>query len=197
MKRTTINLPAGTVLFSPGQVCEHFVVVLSGVVRVMSRSRAGREIVLYRVRPGDVCLQTFGCLTRDQPYSAEGVAETDIEVELMPPAEFHERVSRDAAFRDDLFSAVAQRFADLEGLLNSVTASGFDARLARTLLNLMGEGGRIAATHETLAVEVASGRAAVSRGLGRFASRGLIQVNRGSTVVLAPERLARIADEEL
>ena len=97
-----------------GSECAGFVVVHSGTVRVSLTGENGREIVLYRVNPGDICLQTFGCLVQGQPYGAEGVAETDLAIEIIPPAEFQRRVGQDDAFRAQLFAAVAHRFHDLE-----------------------------------------------------------------------------------
>jgi len=40
------------------------------------------------VGPGGLCLQTFSCLINGRNYTAEGVAETDIEGEVLPPADF-------------------------------------------------------------------------------------------------------------
>ncbi|PCH70265.1 MAG: cyclic nucleotide-binding protein, partial [Rhodobacteraceae bacterium] len=83
-KSHPLSCPAGTVLFRPGQECPGFVRLQSGSIRVTLSAANGREVVLYRVAPGDVCLQTFACLTDGRSYSAEGVAEQDIVGEIMP-----------------------------------------------------------------------------------------------------------------
>ena len=79
-----MHIPRGTVLFRPDDACTGFVVDHEGSDRLSLMAENGREIVLYRVRPGDVCLQTFGCLVDHAPYSAEGVAETDLAIEIVP-----------------------------------------------------------------------------------------------------------------
>ncbi|UPT62203.1 MAG: hypothetical protein M0D54_17810 [Hyphomonadaceae bacterium JAD_PAG50586_4] len=56
-----------------------------GLIKVTMCSASGREIVLYRVQPGEVCLQTFACLVQHRAYGAEGVVEEDIEALLIPP----------------------------------------------------------------------------------------------------------------
>ncbi|MBN8485941.1 MAG: Crp/Fnr family transcriptional regulator [Sphingomonadales bacterium] len=172
-------IPRGTVLFRPEQACQGFVVVRSGSIKVSLTAENGREIVLYRVRPGEVCLQTFGCLVKGNPYSAEGVAESDIEIEVIPAGEFQRRIESDLAFRQQLFSAVAARFADLERLVEDVALSSIEERLARALLRLAGPGDRLDATHEALATEIGSAREVVSRQLGLFARAGLIAASRG------------------
>lgn len=176
--------PKGSTLFRPGEDCPGFVVVHAGRIKVSMLAENGREIVLYRVGPGDICLQTFGCLVKKQSYSAEGVAETDLSFEIVPDGEFHQRVASDEGFRQRLFAAVAARFSDMEQLIEDVALSPFEARLARTLLRLADAEGRLAATHEAIALEMGSGRAAVTRGVGAFARKGLVANERGEIRVL-------------
>jgi CRP/FNR family transcriptional regulator len=188
-----LSVPAGTVLFRPDDACHGFVLVKAGTVRVVLTAENGREIVLYRVRSGDICLQTFGCLVENRPYSAEGIAETDLEAEIIPPADFTRRIGDDPAFRQQLFAAVAHRFADLEQLVEDVALTGFEARLARALIRLADREGIITATHEALATETGSGRAVVSRQLGRFAKSGLVTLTRGHTQIVDGQALSALA----
>lgn len=195
MSTNTVTVPAGTVLFRPDDACQGFVIVREGSIRVVLTAENGREIVLYRVRPGDVCLQTFACLVEGKDYSAEGIAETEVVAEMVPPAEFNRRIAEDTAFRSQLFSAVAHRFADLERLVEDVALTGLEARLARLLLRLADAQGRVIATHEALAAEAGSGRAVVTRQLGSFARDGLVRVSRGQIEIVSKEALEIISHE--
>ncbi len=188
--------PAGTVLFRAGQDCPGFVRLTQGAIRVTLTAANGREVVLYRVGPGDVCLQTFACLTDGLTYSAEGVAESDLRGEIMPHARFRHAMAEDDAFRGEILSAVARRFGDYEKLVEDVALTGFDARLARALLRLAGPDSEITTTHDALAAETASGRAFVSRRLAEFARTGLVHPGRGRLTLLDRDGLRRIADEE-
>lgn len=189
------RLPSGTTLYRPGDECPGFVVVHEGTVKVSLTAENGREIVLYRVRPGDVCLQTFGCLVKGSHYSAEAVTEGDVAIEIVPAGEFQRRVVEDTRFRQQLFAAVASRFADLERLVEDVALTSLDARLARALLRLADDAGLVSATHEALAVEIGSARAVVSRQLGVFARNGLIEATRGAIRLLSADALRRLAHE--
>lgn len=184
-----VAIPAGTVLFRPEAECTGFVVVHAGSVKVSLMAENGREIVLYRVQPGGICLQTFGCLVNHTRYSAEGVAETDLELEVIPVGEFRRRVADDVAFREQLFSAVAARFADLERLVEDVALSSVAERLARALLRLAGDSAMVDATHEALATEIGSARAVISRQLGAFQRDGLIEITRGHIALRDRARL--------
>lgn len=157
----------------------------------------GREIVLYRVREGEVCLQTFSCLIENRRYSAEGLAETDLDAEIVAPEAFRTRMAGDENFRDDIFHAVARRFADFEQLVEDVALSGFEARLARALLRLADSGEIVSATHDKLAVETGSGRAVVSRQLQEFSRRNLVTATRGRIRLLDRRRLGELAGPPL
>ena len=186
----------GEVLFSPGSPCPGFVMLDAGTLRVTLTAANGREVVLYRVSPGDVCLQTFGCLMEGRDYAAEGVAETDLKGRIVPAGAFRRRIAEDAAFRESILTAVSRRFHDFEQLVEDVALTGFDTRLARTLLRLAGAGDEVRATHEGLAAETASGRAFVSRRLAEFHRRGLVEGRRGVLRILDRAGLERIAADD-
>lgn len=188
-----LNLSAGHVLFRLGEVCPGLVVLDSGSVRVTLTTAGGREIVLYRVGPGQICLQTFACLQTGNRYSAEGVAETALEGELIPPGEVDARMAGDPAFRTRFLAAVADRFAEFEGLVEHVMLGGLEVRVARSLLRLAGEDGVVRASHETLAAEAGSARAAISRQMAAFARTGLVTQGRGRITLKDVAGLEHIA----
>ncbi len=190
-----LTCKAGTILFRAGQECPGFVRLHRGTIRVTLTAANGREVVLYRVTPGDVCLQTLACMTEGRSYSAEGIAESDLVGEVMPHARFRSEMADNPTFRAEIMTAIARRFSDYEQLVEDVALTGFDARLARVLLRLAHNGDRITATHDNLAAETASGRAFVSRRLGEFARRGLVEQGRGWLTLLDRAGLERIADE--
>ncbi len=192
-KMSIKSIPKGTVLFRPDEDCAGYVIVRKGAIKVILTAENGREIVLYRVGPGEVCLQTFGCLVQGSKYSAEGVAETDLEIELIPREQFQASIEADHAFREALFSAVAMRFADLERLVEDIALSSVSERLSRALLRLVDEAGDVTATHEALATEIGSARAVVSRQIADFQRGGLIEATRGKITLLRPERLEQLA----
>ncbi len=197
MATTSTSVAKGTRLFHAGDECPGFVTVHSGTIKVVLTAENGREIVLYRVNPGEVCLQTFGCLTSGHPYSAEGIAETDLTVEVLPEPEFQRRIVEDAQFRAQLFSGVSARFSDMERLIEDVALSGLQARLARLLLRIADQDGQIEITHEALASEIGSGRAAITRTLREFVRRGLIEARRGAIVIQDRTGLEAISHAEV
>lgn len=187
---------AGDILFQPGSACPGFLILDRGTIRVSLTAANGREVVLYRVTEGTVCLQTFTCLVEDRHYTAEGVVEEDVSGELVTAERFRERLSDDPAFRAKVFDGVAQRFTEYQRLVEEVALIGFDARLARVLLRLADEAGFVAATHAALAAETASGRAFVSRRMAELARGGLVRQERGGVLISDREGLERIAADQ-
>lgn len=188
--------PKGKTIFQPGQPCPGFVILEAGTIKVTLTGASGREVVLYRVRPGEICLQTLSCLITDVPYGAEGVAETDLEGRLVPASRFRAQMAEDAGFREAILTAVATRFGEYQRLVEEVALTGFDARLARVLLRLVDTAGLVRASHSELAAETASGRAYVTRRLTEFARRGWAAQRETGIEVLDRRALEQIAAGE-
>jgi CRP/FNR family transcriptional regulator len=191
-----VTFRPGTVLFRPSDECRGFLAVRKGRIKVSLTGLSGREIVLYRVQPGDICLQTFGCLAEARRYSAEGVAESEVVAELIPSSEFERRMTTDAAFRAEVFSAIARRFLEFEHVVEALAFAPLPPRVARGLLRLAGDGSEVAATHAAIAAEIGSAREAVSRQIAALTRAGLVKSGRGRLTLLdrpALERLAAVA----
>ena len=55
------SVAAGMLLFDEGAPCRGFPLLLEGEVRVACGSTQGRELELYRVRAGEVCVVSATC----------------------------------------------------------------------------------------------------------------------------------------
>ena len=95
--------PKGTVLFKANSPCRGFSLLLSGTVRVVQLGASGRELELYRVRPGEGCVITTSCLLGRTDYTATGIAETEVTVFSIPPGLFNDLIAREEPFRDYIF----------------------------------------------------------------------------------------------
>ena len=184
-----VNVPRGTVLFRAGDRCHTFLMVLDGAVRVQMASETGREIVLYRVGRGETCIVTTACLLTDNPYSAEAVAETDIDAVALAAGPFHDLVARSAAFRDFVFASFGSRLTGMMMLIEEVAFGRVDLRHARFLADRRDGMGGLDITHQALAVELGTAREVVSRQLKEFERRGFVALSRGRIQVLDPAAL--------
>lgn len=187
------EVPAGTAVFLPGDAPSDLLILVEGTLRVQQVSEGGREVVLYRVRPGETCVLTTACLMNEEGYAAEGIAETDLVVAAIPRAAFDELLARSAPFRRLVLETYARRLADLLLVVEQIAFRRIDVRLARRLLDRRDADGRVHATHQGLAVELGTAREVVSRQLKEFARRGWVRLSRGEVLVTAPAELTKLS----
>lgn len=188
-----VTVPQGTAVFSEGDACRSYMLVLDGSVRVQKVSEGGREIVLYRVEAGQSCVLTTSCLLTQGDYSAEGVAETEVQAVVLSHAAFQQLLAQSAAFRQFVFSSYAVRLADLLMLIEEVAFGRVDVRLAQLLCERAGADGVVRGTHHEVAVELGSAREVISRQLKDFERRGWVALHRGRIEVKARQALRELA----
>lgn len=184
----------GEALFRAGDACTRFFVLREGVVKVQAVSRTGREIVLYRVNPGEVCMMTAASLMNGMPYRADGIIETDARMQLLSAADFDRRLATDAGFRQFVLSSLATRMHGVVRLLQDVAFEGLGGRLAALLLARSSVDGVVRDTHEALALELGSAREVVSRRLKRFEQKGWVKLARGQLDVTDAAALQRLCE---
>ncbi|WFP50483.1 Crp/Fnr family transcriptional regulator [Methylomonas sp. EFPC3] len=179
---TLVTVPAGQQVFYPGQACENYLLLLSGSVKAQILSADGREVLLYRVLPGDSCVLTTSCLLGDSAYPAEGYTESDISAFAIPAHVFHRCLQQSAFFREFVFRNFSGRLADVIKRMAALSFASIDQRLAQTLL--AEKTNPIRKTHQELALELGSVREVVSRHLKRFESLGWLNLSRGSIEIV-------------
>jgi len=185
----TRRVPACGILFDADQPCRGFPLVLEGAVRVVMNAPSGREILLYRVDPGQGCILSGGCLLGHSDYAARGVADEDVTLLNLPPEAFNALLLEHEPFRRFVFAMYGERLAEVMTLVEEVAFRRLDERLAQLLVH---RGPLIEATHQKLADELGSVREIVSRLLRSFESRGWVRLERERVTVLDPKALAAL-----
>ena len=186
-------MTSGTVMFSAHTPCGGFPLVLSGSIKVLQRYPNGRELQLYRVKPGESCLLSGSCLLGEAEYDATGIAETDVDLLVVPAPEFHALISTDETFRRHVFSLFSERLAALMQTVEAIAYQKLDQRLAALLVARAGERSEVQATHQALADDLGSVREIVSRLLRNFEDRGWVELGRERIRIVDPSALATLA----
>jgi CRP/FNR family transcriptional regulator len=184
---------AGTVLFDECSPCGGFPLVLEGIVRVVQHYPNGRELMLYRVKPGDLCILSCGQLLSDTRFDAVGTAETPVEIVVLPPGVFRMLIAESEDFGRFAWATLAERMADVLHLVEAVARHRLDQRLATILIESADENGVINATHQSLADSLGSVREIVSRLLGNFEDRRWVRLGRERVTIVDRRGLASLA----
>ena len=184
-----VAVPAAQTLFDEGQPCRGFPMVINGCVRVARGSSGGRQLELYRVTPGELCVVSTSCLFGAVPLTARGQTTEATELVLLSPSGFARWVQHEP-FRRYVFGIFADRLADLMSLAEAVAFQRLDQRLASALL---GHGDVMRVTHQALADELGTVREIVTRLLKRFEHAGWVGLSRERITVLDAQALRQLA----
>jgi len=187
-----LRVNPGYVLFRDGDACRAYVLVISGSVRVQKMNPDGHEIVLYRVEEGQSCVLTTTCLIGQQDYPADGIAETEVELIILPYETFHTALSASMGFRTFVLGCIGRRIADLMALIEDVAFGRMDVRIARLLLSHREDS--FHTTHQEISTELGTAREVVSRVLKSFEHRGWISLGRGCIRLLDRDGLNSLCD---
>lgn len=186
----------GYKVFGPENLPDSLIFLYDGTIRVSQTSGNGRDIVLYRVDAGESCVLTTACMLAEEAYNAEGVAESDIQVVVLPKMSFDRLVAEEPAFRSFVFAAYSRRLIDLLRVVDDVAFGRIDLRLAERLVILAGSDKEISATHQDIASELGTAREVISRVLHDFQKRGLIVQSRGRITLSDKPALRAIAESD-
>ncbi len=194
-KSEIISFPAGAKLVQCGDAATHFVIVLKGVVRVFQIAESGREICLYRVRRGQVCVLTLTKLLTTRDIFAQAVADEDVRILAMPIDYFRRLMAESEDFRQHVMCSMADSFTEVVQLVANVSFQRLELRLA-CLLGKLAQAETsctLKVTHQEVANELGTTREVVSRILKDFENIGCIKLRRGSIEVLSGETLQGIS----
>jgi CRP/FNR family transcriptional regulator len=185
----------GTVLYEEGFPCPLVPLILSGTVRVYKMGETGREITLYRVSPGEMCILSSTCaLTgQDARLPAVAVAETEVDLLAVPSHIFRRLLRERPELQGILNRVLTERLAEMMMVVDEVAFGRVDLRLAELLVRSAKEGA-INATHAQIAMELGSAREVVSRLLKELERRGLVRLGRARIDVLDAAGLRRLIE---
>ncbi len=185
------RVPAGAHLFREAERCRHFMWLLEGTVRVFKHSQGGREITLYRVEPGELCVLSLQSLLGDEGFPAEAVAETELYGLTLEQHHFDNAIDDSREFRRYLLKVLSRRIGDVMQLISDVTFQRLDLRLACILGQLFERSGGepLKITHARLARELGTTREMISRILKEFEYQQCIQLSRGEIHLVSREGL--------
>ncbi|TXI74820.1 MAG: Crp/Fnr family transcriptional regulator [Dechloromonas sp.] len=185
-----MTLPAGSQIFAEHQPCQGFPLVVEGSIKVLKQAPSGRELLLYRVRPGGSCIITSSCLLGHTDYNARGIAESPLTLLAVPVPLFSRLMREHTPFRDFVFHLFAERISELMQLVEEVAFARLDQRLAKALLAR--EAATLNLTHQQLADELGSVREIVSRLLKGFAAQGLVSLGREQVIITDRDGLQKM-----
>ena len=175
-----------------GNECTGIILINTGTLRVYIISDEGKEITLYRLFPGDICILSASCVLDEITFDVFIDAEEDSECVVIGGCAYENLSNRMPEAKIFALETALQRFSDVVWVMQQILFMSMDKRLAIFLLDEASKTGAdtIKLTHEQIAKYIGSAREVISRMLKYFASEGLVEFSRSDGIkVLDKKRL--------
>ena len=185
----------GTNLHSGESDCVGFFIIRKGTLRAYLLSEEGREITLYRLGPGDMCILSASCVLSTITFDVSVDAEEDTELLLIGAPFFSELSEKNIYVQSFAYQLGTERFSDVMWAMQQLLFMSMDKRLAVFLWDEMSKTGSdvIHVTHEQAARYIGSAREVVTRMLKYFVSEGIVELSRGGIKVVDKNKLRALA----
>lgn len=180
-----MDVPAETALATSGSDCTSFMLLLDGTVRVYQHADDGREMTLYRIAPGDVCLMSLNSLINDRPFRANAKSETEINMILLSADDFHQAMRISDAFQTLILKSLIDTVCTMVQTTYDTAFEPLDMRLACLLGRLFERAGSdsLDITHQELSQELGTSREVISRLLKKLEQQECIVLRRGKILM--------------
>lgn len=187
-----INVAAGSLMLHDLSRARDFKLLMAGTVRVYQAADDGREITLYRVKAGDLCILSLNSLFHEDSGGIISEAETDIALLCISEKDFHIIMRESDTFRNYVLTHLNKRAVDLMAMIQDTAFNTLALRLACLLGRLFEreQTEKIKMTHQLLAHELGTTREVVSRILKGFERQGCIRLSRGYIQLASQEVLS-------
>lgn len=190
----TFTYPMGKNIHN-GNECSGVIFVHTGSLRLYMMSEEGKEITLYRLHSGDMCMLSASCVLEAITFDVFVDAESESECYVISGPAFAAVSERNPCIKIFALETAVGRFSDVMWVMQQILFMSMDKRLAIFLLD---EAARtncdtITLTHGQIARYMGSAREVVSRMLKYFANEGLVEASRKGIRILDKKRLRTLA----
>ena len=176
-----------------GNECTGIILLKSGCLRLYLLSDEGKEITLYRLFSGDMCIFSASCVLSAITFDVFVDAEEDSECVILGGCALEDVTRRMPEAKIFALEAALGRFSDVMWVMQQILFMSMDKRLAIFLLDEIAQNGTdtVKLTHEQIAKYMGSAREVVSRMLKYFASEGLISTSRSDGIKILDKKRLR------
>lgn len=180
-----------TTLFSGNISCNNFMLILEGRVRIYQTANDGREITLYRVEAGELCIMSLNSLLKNKSFNAFATTESNVKALVISSKSFKAIMNEIETFRDYVISTLTERLCETIYLIQDTAFNHLNMRLACMLGSLFerNQGPTLKITHQELAFELGTTREVISRILKDFEKQNCVKLSRGHIELASAEGL--------
>lgn len=178
-----------------GNECTGIILIRSGSLRLYILSDEGKEITLYRLFPGEMCMLSASCVLNNITFDVFVDAEENSECIIVGGCAYASLSERCDAAKIFALETALSRFSDVMWVMQQILFMSMDKRLAIFLLDEISKvgGDTVHLTHEQIAKYMGSAREVVTRMLKYFSGEGIVELSRGGIKITDVKRLRALA----
>lgn len=189
-----LHYPKGSFVHGGDKHCIGVLIIRQGHLRTYLLSEEGRDITLYHLFLGDVCILSASCILEAITFDVFIDAEENTDIFLINATVFHQMAQKNIYIKCFAYELAATRFSDVMWTMQQVLFMGADKRLAIFLWDEISRShtDTICMTHEQIARYIGSAREVISRMLKYFEAERIINYSRGKIQVINKEKLNKL-----
>lgn len=193
---TLMRYAKGTCIHNGENDCKGMLITKKGTLRTYLLSENGKEITLYRLGEGDLCILSASCVLSAITFDVHIDAEEDSEVLFTSSLFLQSLVERNIYVECFAYKTATDRFSDVMWAMQQILFMSMDKRLAVFLWDELSKSSddTIHLTHEQVARDVGSAREVVSRMLKYFCSEGIVELSRGGIKIVDKKKLRKLTE---
>lgn len=180
-----MTVASDTTLLKTGNYVQSVPLVLEGLIRV-SRIEDDKELLLYYIHPGEMCIMSFSACCSNSASLIEAVTLEETRLLLIPSASLRTWLLQYPSFNLYIYEMFNKRYLDLIDTIDQLIFNRLDDRLLNYLKGKTALAGIkvLNITHQHIATELGTAREVVSRLLKKLERENKILTGRNQVTVL-------------
>ena len=180
-----MDVPADSTLLKTGNYVQSVPLVVKGLIRV-SRSEDDKELLLYYIHPGEMCIMSFSACCSNSASMIEATTLEETKVLLIPSVKLREWITHYPSFNFYVYEMFNKRYLDLIDTINQLIFNRLDERLFSYLKEktLLSGNNHITITHQQIATDMGTAREVISRLLKKLELENKILTSRNQVTVI-------------
>ena len=154
----------------------------------------GRDITLYRLFAGDVCILSASCVLETITFDVFIDIEENSEIITITATLFQQLAKQNIYVETFGYKMATNRFSDVMWAMQQILFMSVDKRLAIFLKEEAEKNNslELKITHEQIAKYMATAREVVTRMLKYFSQEGIVKISRGKITIVDKHKLDKL-----
>lgn len=180
-----IEVAADTNLLKTGNYVQAVPLVIHGLIKVSKVEQQDKELLLYYIHPGEMCIMSFSACCNNSASMIEATTLEESTLLLVPSDKLRKWISHYPSFNFYIYDLFNKRYLDLIETINQLIFNKLDERLLIYLQDKarLANQKNISITHQQIAVDMGTAREVISRLLKKLEREKKIKTSRNQIML--------------